>query len=217
MKVGYSGRNVLVTGAGGFIGSRLTERLVDFCADVTASPLYNNFEILEWLDDLPAATCRMLTLVRGDARQALDAALMSIKAGNLAAGRDFTYVDDAVAAVTDVGAATEIELGRPYSAGSGKACRSRGGNRRSMPSHEALQASHRGSRARPAAAIKDARVAGRSKPLVQSSRSETAYWPRRGTIPHDRLVPPSAGVCTRPFRRHRDGDPGRPEIQKGGR
>ena len=64
----YSGCNVLVTGADGFIGSHLTERLTGLDANVTALSLYNAFDTLGWLDDLPAATRRRVTLVRGDVR-----------------------------------------------------------------------------------------------------------------------------------------------------
>lgn len=52
-----SGRNVLVTGADGFIGSHLAERLVDEGARVRALVWYNAFGRSGWLDD---------TDVRGD-------------------------------------------------------------------------------------------------------------------------------------------------------
>jgi UDP-glucose 4-epimerase len=64
----YGGRNVLVTGADGFIGSHLTEMLVSRGADVTALCLYNSFDSHGWLDDLPADTRRKLTVLRGDVR-----------------------------------------------------------------------------------------------------------------------------------------------------
>ena len=69
----YSGRNVLVTGADGFIGSHLVERLVEAEANVTALCLYNSFDSLGWIDRLPQATRAQMNVIRGDVR---DAALM---------------------------------------------------------------------------------------------------------------------------------------------
>lgn len=70
----YAGRNVLVTGADGFIGSHLTERLVHASANVTALCLYNSFDSLGWIDDLPATVRSAINVQRGDVR---DAALMN--------------------------------------------------------------------------------------------------------------------------------------------
>lgn len=50
----WSGRRVLVTGAGGFIGSHLTERLVAEGAQVRAFLRYNSAGRQGFLDDLPA-------------------------------------------------------------------------------------------------------------------------------------------------------------------
>jgi UDP-glucose 4-epimerase len=66
--VEYKGLRVLVTGADGFIGSHLTEKLVQRDAKVTALCLYNSFDHHGWLDDLPDETRGKLTLVRGDIR-----------------------------------------------------------------------------------------------------------------------------------------------------
>ena len=49
----WNGRTVLVTGAGGFIGSHLTERLAELGADVRALVHYNAFGSWGWLDDSP--------------------------------------------------------------------------------------------------------------------------------------------------------------------
>jgi NAD dependent epimerase/dehydratase len=46
----WSGKRVLVTGAGGFIGSHLTERLVEVGADVKALVHYNALGTWGWLD-----------------------------------------------------------------------------------------------------------------------------------------------------------------------
>jgi NAD dependent epimerase/dehydratase len=58
----WSGRRVLVTGAGGFIGSHLTERLVELGADVRALVEYNSVGSWGWLDESP---------VRGDVEAVL--------------------------------------------------------------------------------------------------------------------------------------------------
>jgi NAD dependent epimerase/dehydratase len=73
-----SGRRVLVTGAGGFIGSHLCERLTELGADVRALHEYNSLGSWGWLDDSPS---------RGD---------MEVLLGDV---RDFDCVD---AAMTDV-------------------------------------------------------------------------------------------------------------------
>ena len=66
----YDGAKVLVTGADGFIGSHLTEALVNCGARVTALTLYNSFDSHGWLDEIPEATKSRLDLVRGDVRDA---------------------------------------------------------------------------------------------------------------------------------------------------
>jgi UDP-glucose 4-epimerase len=66
----YRGRRVLVTGADGFIGSHLTERLARAGAEVTALCLYNAFDSRGWIDDLPEATRASISTVRGDVRDA---------------------------------------------------------------------------------------------------------------------------------------------------
>jgi len=49
----WTGKRVLVTGAGGFIGSHLTERLVELGADVRAFIHYNALGSWGWLDSSP--------------------------------------------------------------------------------------------------------------------------------------------------------------------
>lgn len=66
----YRGMKVLVTGADGFIGSHLTEALVEAGAQVTALALYNSFDSHGWLDDVPEPVRQSLTMIRGDVRDA---------------------------------------------------------------------------------------------------------------------------------------------------
>jgi UDP-glucose 4-epimerase len=69
-QVNFRDVKVLVTGADGFIGSHLTELLVDEGAAVTALALYNSFDQHGWLDDLSDAVRSRIEIVRGDVRDA---------------------------------------------------------------------------------------------------------------------------------------------------
>jgi dTDP-glucose 4,6-dehydratase len=63
---GWVGRRVLVTGAGGFIGSHLCERLVELGADVRALVEYNSLGSWGWLDE--SHVRGELDVVLGDVR-----------------------------------------------------------------------------------------------------------------------------------------------------
>jgi NAD dependent epimerase/dehydratase len=67
--VELSGKRVLVTGADGFIGSHLVERLVELGADVRAFCLYNSQGSFGWLDDEPSLHKR-IDVRLGDIRDA---------------------------------------------------------------------------------------------------------------------------------------------------
>ncbi len=60
------GKRVLVTGADGFIGSHLVERLVEENAQVVALSHYNSFNYWGWLEDLPCLD--RIEVVTGDVR-----------------------------------------------------------------------------------------------------------------------------------------------------
>ena len=66
----WTDKNVLVTGADGFIGSHLADALVRAKANVSALVLYNSFDSQGWIDDLEASVRREIRTVRGDIRDA---------------------------------------------------------------------------------------------------------------------------------------------------
>ncbi len=64
----WTGKTVFVTGADGFIGSHLAQRLVELGARVRALVYYNSFGRWGWLDALPEAVRGALDVVAGDVR-----------------------------------------------------------------------------------------------------------------------------------------------------
>lgn len=65
----WQGKKVLVTGAEGFIGSHLTERLVELGADVTALSQYNSFNNWGWIDTFDKNVMDSIKVVTGDIRE----------------------------------------------------------------------------------------------------------------------------------------------------
>lgn len=61
-------KQVLVTGADGFIGSHLTEELVRQGYDVKAFVYYNSFNTWGWLDTLPRDVLDQIDIFQGDIR-----------------------------------------------------------------------------------------------------------------------------------------------------
>lgn len=66
MGAGWTGKAVLVTGAGGFIGSHLTERLTELGARVRAFLRYNSRNDRGLLEMVPCQVIQEIELVRGD-------------------------------------------------------------------------------------------------------------------------------------------------------
>lgn len=61
-------KKVLVTGADGFIGSHLTEMLLEKGYDVKAFTYYNSFNTWGWLDTLPKEKLNQIEVFSGDIR-----------------------------------------------------------------------------------------------------------------------------------------------------
>ena len=61
-------KKVLVTGADGFIGSHLTESLLEKGYDVKAFTYYNSFNTWGWLDTLPKEKLNQIEVFSGDIR-----------------------------------------------------------------------------------------------------------------------------------------------------
>src|SRR5664279_4116045 len=70
LKMDWNNRKVLITGAGGFIGSHLTERLVSEGASVRAFVRYNSRGNPGLLRQLPAKTLAQIEIFPGDLRDA---------------------------------------------------------------------------------------------------------------------------------------------------
>ncbi len=64
----WNGRQVLVTGADGFIGSHLVERLVSEGANVRAFTFYNSWNSIGWLSDISQQSLKNIEIVSGDIR-----------------------------------------------------------------------------------------------------------------------------------------------------
>ncbi|WP_026882554.1 NAD-dependent 4,6-dehydratase LegB [Clostridium akagii] len=63
------GKKVLVTGSEGFIGSHLTEKLVELGAEVTALVQYNSFNNWGWIDTFDKQVKESIHVVTGDIRE----------------------------------------------------------------------------------------------------------------------------------------------------
>ncbi len=68
---------ILITGAEGFIGSHLVEKLVSKGHDVTAFVLYNSFNFYGWLEQINKKVLKKIKIITGDIRdfQSISAAM----------------------------------------------------------------------------------------------------------------------------------------------
>ena len=63
-------KNILVTGADGFIGSHLCEKLIQNGYNVKALVAYNSFENIGWLSDISNNKLKNIEIISGDIRDA---------------------------------------------------------------------------------------------------------------------------------------------------
>ncbi len=63
-------KRVLITGAGGFIGSHLVERLLEENCEVIAFVRYNSLNRWNWLDTIPKKILKEIKVITGDVRDA---------------------------------------------------------------------------------------------------------------------------------------------------
>ena len=78
----WEGKSVLVTGAGGFIGSHLTEHLVELGAHVTAFVRYNSRSDWGLLELLPKRKLDRIEIIAGDLRDS-EAVHQAVKKSNI--------------------------------------------------------------------------------------------------------------------------------------
>ncbi|MBW1855825.1 MAG: GDP-mannose 4,6-dehydratase, partial [Deltaproteobacteria bacterium] len=66
----WKNKKVLITGAEGFIGSHLTERLVALEAEVKALVMYNSFNTWGWIDTFRPGEKNKVHIICADIREA---------------------------------------------------------------------------------------------------------------------------------------------------
>jgi len=66
--INYKSKNILITGADGFIGSHLVEELSKHKCNITAMSLYNSFNTWGWLEDIDTNIVNNIEVISGDIR-----------------------------------------------------------------------------------------------------------------------------------------------------
>ena len=61
-------KNILITGADGFIGSHLTEALFKFNCNLRVMTMYNSFNTWGWLDTIDKKVLKNIEVISGDIR-----------------------------------------------------------------------------------------------------------------------------------------------------
>ena len=64
----FKNKNILITGADGFIGSHLVEKLSQHNCNITAMAMYNSFNYWGWLDNIDKTTRNNINIISGDIR-----------------------------------------------------------------------------------------------------------------------------------------------------
>ena len=116
-------KKILVTGADGFIGSHLTEMLVDSGFQVRAFVYYNSFNSWGWLDTFPKSKLDKIEIFAGDirdpngVRNAMANLLSPINAlASLSKSRRHTTVQVAMGLLTNSSSGFSIQIGFALSA-----------------------------------------------------------------------------------------------------
>ena len=68
MKSFFKNKNILITGADGFIGSHLTEALFKFNCNLRVMTMYNSFNTWGWLDTIDKKVLKNIEVISGDIR-----------------------------------------------------------------------------------------------------------------------------------------------------
>ena len=66
--INYKNKKILITGADGFIGSHLVEKLSSYNCNITAMSLYNSFNTWGWLDNIDKNILNNIEIISGDIR-----------------------------------------------------------------------------------------------------------------------------------------------------
>tara|TARA_B110000881_G_C18560001_1_gene509203 strand:+ start:641 stop:1660 length:1020 start_codon:yes stop_codon:yes gene_type:complete len=66
--INFKNKNILITGADGFIGSHLVEKLSEYNCNITAMAMYNSFNTWGWLESIDPYIKKNINIISGDIR-----------------------------------------------------------------------------------------------------------------------------------------------------